>query len=283
MRASQKQMRTSSLLFFFVLASSASAACPKPPYRWLDPTQFKDALLFTSYPRSGNHWMRELTHVGTGILTTSIYPHESLPYAKSDAREALYVKTHWPCGFCASDDLPPHSANVHVIRSPFMSFVSLYAFKNDHKHKQLPLERYATKNFDKFLKEEIPWWIAHQTYWLRRKIDEPHIWENADGKRTYLVYYEKLKENPVAEMDRVYEFVSRERKLNLTTGCSTSAPTHKFLRERKYSPVDVLRHVYANRTRRGRETWKDYMCRKLRTPETEAFWLGNDFEWGDCP
>ncbi len=106
-----------------------------------------DRVYLSTYPRSGNHWIRYLIEEATGVVTTSVYcdgdhpfhDPEKLPcggYAPINGYEGtrrypekgdvVVTKTHYPCVWKQENDLLQYKKTIRIVRHPVDSFYSYF-------------------------------------------------------------------------------------------------------------------------------------------------------------
>lgn len=138
---------------------------------------WKKRVYLATFPRSGNHWMRNLIEEATNIATSSVYtdpdpPHYLFPFPwggycvdhgyEGNRRyphpeEVVVIKTHSPCGIIPYFAKQPYQKAIRIVRHPIDSFYSLYLFFCS-KPPALIIPRET-------LKEYIALWHTFQDYW----------------------------------------------------------------------------------------------------------------------
>jgi uncharacterized protein (DUF2384 family) len=143
--------------------------------KWRDPGR----IALASFPRSGNTWLRDLIEATTGEKTGSIYWED---IGRRTPR-GIVIKTHM------RDSAVYHRA-VHLVRHPFDAIDSFY-----HYRRQIAGRDGLA--WDKHVVFASRWWCAHTKHWLTTR------------RPTHLMTYEKLKSDPVDEMDRLLQWLDR--------------------------------------------------------------------------
>lgn len=164
-------------------------------------------VYLTSFPRSGNHWVRFLIEEATYITTSSAYrdrdfQHLTTPFPwdgycekngyEGNCRypekgEIFVVKTHFPVFKDKFGNLPS-IRTVRIIRHPIDSFYSYFIHKGNNPDSKIPkklLERYIFK------------WREFQEYWNSQ--------ENVLDVR-----YEDLYNDPHSNLKKILEYIGYE-------------------------------------------------------------------------
>jgi hypothetical protein len=135
----------------------------------------------SSYPRSGNTWMRHLIEKATGKSTGSIHADDMM----RRGREGVVIKTH-------AHDAYRYTRAVYLIRNPFDALDSHYhsvkeASWNAHRHRDLL--------FEEFIRTRASGYCDHARYRLAADIDKCKL------------RYEDLHADTVGELARVLEWL----------------------------------------------------------------------------
>ena len=180
--------------FLLLLASQAVAEKPSIP-------AWKHRVYLTSYPRSGNHWMRYLIEEATGIATGSVYPdpdptHRLMPWGaywpeggyegnrrSPQANEIMVLKTHAPALDLTPFDRHRKQKAVRIVRHPVDAFWSWNA------NIGLPEPLVMT---DDYLTLYIFRWRLFETYWNKQP-------------NTLTIRYEDLFQDPYPVLKAVLE------------------------------------------------------------------------------
>lgn len=105
-----------------------------------------ERIYLATFPRSGNHWMRELIEEATHIATSSVYPDavplhqpDTLPWVafstldgyhhncrQPNPGEIVVVKTHFPYNGRTLGDQLPYTKTVCIVRHPVDCLYSLF-------------------------------------------------------------------------------------------------------------------------------------------------------------
>lgn len=176
----------------------------------LDSPAIKTAI--TSFPGSGNTWMRHLLHMSTGYHTGSIY-HDGKLRDKGFLGETLDwnddrvvgIKLH-KMGYLKKlaieeekDMTDLIEKAVLLIRSPYRALMSEFnRVNNDHHLHVGKADETAFRNgtWDKFLEENIERWQNSITSWINQYEGSVHV-----------VCYEDLKENTFENVGRILKFI----------------------------------------------------------------------------
>ena len=166
-------------------------------------TVFPDDLFMVSYPRSGNNWTRFL-------LGNLIHPEEPVDFSNLEARvPEIYFNPDRrlramprPRALKSHEAFEPHYPHIlYVVRDPRDVAVSNYY--HNQRAGNIPAEckiedfvpMFLAAKFDK----RCGTWADHVTSWLATR-------ENGHG--FLLLKYEDLKEDPVAALSRIAEFLT---------------------------------------------------------------------------
>lgn len=135
-------------------------------------------VYLATYPRSGNHWMRNLIEEATHIATSSVYRdrepiHLEKPfpwggYAAENGiegncrypnpREIVVIKTHFPSKMKTKYDLKSANKIIRIVRHPLDAFFSHYM----HHRTELPPNG---KIPSRYVKESVNNWIKFEKFW----------------------------------------------------------------------------------------------------------------------
>ncbi len=134
-------------------------------------------VYLATFPRSGNHWIRNLLEEATNVATSSVYtdpdpPHYLFPFPWGgycvdhgyegnrrypNPNEIVVIKTHSPCGVIPYFAKQPYGKAIRIVRHPIDSFYSLYLFFcGPDPAPIIPRET---------LTEYIDLWRAFQNHW----------------------------------------------------------------------------------------------------------------------
>lgn len=140
-------------------------------------------VYLATYPRSGNHWMRQLIEEATHIATGSVYcdrepPHMETPFPwggycadhgyNGDCRypqieDPVVVKTHFPVTKVGKYNKLPYIQTIRIVRHPVDSMFSYYVHQYEENAGNL-----VPKDI---LKKYIDAWEKFQLYWN----DQPNV------------------------------------------------------------------------------------------------------------
>lgn len=127
----------------------------------------QERTALSSYPRSGNTWLRFLLESSTGEKCGSIYRSESI---MDRPDRGLAIKTHRPDSF-------KYSRAVHLVRHPLDVLDSYFRWKRDYA-------RQTARHWERFARFRIAQWVRHTEHWL------------AVPYATFLLRYEDLLVEP---------------------------------------------------------------------------------------
>lgn len=168
-------------------------------------------VYLATYPRSGNHWIRNLIEEATHIATGSVYQDkdpihmpEIFSWGGYSAKngcigtcrypkkgDIVAIKTHFPALEASRFDQLNHTKVVRIVRHPLDSFYSYYYY-----HKEAPSVKYIPYTF---VKEKIKEWKEFQNYWNREK-------------NVLTIRYEDLLENPQKTLKAVLDYIGYKVK-----------------------------------------------------------------------
>lgn len=173
----------------------------------------RDRILLSSYPRSGNSFLRSLLEGETGIITGSdSRPNRNLSASllrfgfqgEGVVDDSVWVvKSHYPerYGFLSFDV----DRVVLLVRNPFDAIESYFhmAFTNTHDKSLDPSTRIAPSPlaaiWEDFVLEEIKVWIRFHSWWKAQASRVPVL----------VTRFEDLRE--VGEMQRILSFAESDR------------------------------------------------------------------------
>lgn len=158
-------------------------------------------VYLASYPRSGNHWTRNLLEETTHVATGSVYLDKEPPHLKKpfpwggyapkngcegncrypEKGEIVVIKTHFPAHIKTQFDLQPATKLIRIVRHPIDAFYSQFFHRNpDH---QLTADG---KIPSWFVKRSIGRWKKFQKYWNQQPnvltiryedlLTQPHVY-----------------------------------------------------------------------------------------------------------
>lgn len=169
----------------------------------------------TSFPGSGNTWMRHLLHMGTGYHTGSIY-HDGKLKDKGFLGEGLEwdddrvvgIKLH-KMGYLKKlanerekDMNELMQKAVLLIRSPYRALMSEFNRVNNAHHLHVGKAdptAFTNGTWDTFLSQNIEKWQTSITSWTEQFTGDVHV-----------VCYEDLKENTFENLDKILNFMEVE-------------------------------------------------------------------------
>ena len=206
--------------------------CPKFPFRPLLSFGHQPTVILSSFPGSGNTWVRSLLERGSGILTGSYWGDPSLfpvfhGEIVSKGRHVLVLKTHYPCQNCfiqssvnsthktfkpisESGIIESYQANIQILRNPYDVILSYFNFiqSNQNHTGYAQEESFRSLEFYEFALRTFEGWLLHTKFNLMKKLTfSENLWVDGNDKVVYLLSYEKLVDNPEVEMEKVFEFI----------------------------------------------------------------------------
>lgn len=166
----------------------------------------------TSFPGSGNTWMRHLLHMATGYHTGSIY-HDGKLKEKGFLGETLEwddprvvgIKLH-KYGYLKKlaidsevEDKSLIEKAVLLIRSPYRALMSEFNRVNNEHHLHVgkaDLTAFSDGTWDTFLSTNIEKWQTSITSWIESYSGEVQV-----------VCYEDLKDNTHDNLENILKFI----------------------------------------------------------------------------
>lgn len=138
-------------------------------------------VYLSTYPRSGNHWLRGLIEEATGVATSAVYRdrepmHLRTPfpwggYAAEhgyegncrypESGEIVVIKTHYPAKGKTQFDLKPVVKYIRIVRHPIDAFHSHYLHQGHElsEHGKIP---------SWYVQRSISDWHKFESYWNRQ-------------------------------------------------------------------------------------------------------------------
>jgi hypothetical protein len=167
-------------------------------------TVFPYDVFITSFPRSGNNWIRFL-------IGNLIWPEDAptfnnqqsrVPeiYANSDQAMRRLPRPRILRGHEAFEPRYPHV--IYVVRDPRDVAVSKYHYNiaTGRHSKGYPIEDFIPRFIAGEFESEWGTWAEHVVSWLSTRRDHPGF---------LLVRYEDMKREPMAELARIASFLKR--------------------------------------------------------------------------
>ena len=182
----------------------------------LNINQPTEKIAITSFPGSGNTWLRHLLHMATGYHTGSFY-HDGKLKDKGFLGEALNwdddrlvgIKIHKmgllkKTAQSRSQDMRDLiSKAVLLIRSPYRAIMSEFNRVNNPHHMhtgKAETEAFFNGTWDQFLDENIYKWENSITTWFNQ-------FDNDGKQRVHVVCYEDLKEDTFKNVGNILGFI----------------------------------------------------------------------------
>lgn len=158
------------------------------------------STVLSSYPRSGNTWLRGLIEKSTGFLTSSMYCDHKLREtfaAECKKSNRWLVKAHYPVNAVKRFPDPQvlwrrFDRVLHVVRNPFDAILSYHHYHRTHNH---------TEKLTKLglSMEKLTWYVKkYRDHWV--------YWSNVPLP-SLLVRYEDLKRDTFQQISRVHTFL----------------------------------------------------------------------------
>lgn len=205
------------------------SSCVDIKFRFSDQNLPKTVI--TSFPGSGNTWLRHLIHMASGYFTGSVYHDgklvdqgfkgELLPW--NDTR-TVGVKMHTigiARKLAAASGLPLATTFPKVlllIRNPFRALLSEFNRVNNHRHSHTGAadeSLFENGTFAAFVGEQVPRWEKSIQKWIQ---------EYTGSVQT--VCYERMKEDTTEVVSELIEFMevpmARPRCINRSKSASGS-------------------------------------------------------------
>lgn len=145
-------------------------------------------VYLATYPRAGNHWMRNLLEEATHIATSSVYRdrepvHRKKPFPwgayscehgyegncrQPEPGEIVVIKTHFPAKPKMKFDLQPAIKVIRIVRHPVDSIYSHFHHQNLLNHKRSLEEGKIPSSY---VKKSVKNWEKFEKYWNK----EPNV------------------------------------------------------------------------------------------------------------
>lgn len=198
-------------------------------------------VYLATYPRSGNHWMRNLIEEATHIATSSVYCdqepiHLETPFpwggyaaengVEGNCRypnpgEIVVIKTHYPAKVQREFDLQPSHQTIRMVRHPVDVFYSHYM----HQGRVLPEDG---KIPSLFVEISIRKWIRFEKYWNQ----QPNV---------LTIKYESFYNEPYANFKLIMKTIGYQlHKSDLERALAKFPPRGGLLKHlNDYHPEDL--------------------------------------------
>ena len=285
--------------------------CPQYPYYLYSPHQAKDRAIIqlSSFPGSGNTWVRHLLERGTGIATGNIYDADPglVQFFKGerckDGKQTIAIKTHYPCLMCFgkeynysdfrnveySGKVNGYNASIQILRNPFGAILAYFNYLySDRNHlRAAPEHRFKSQIFLEFVKTKIESWLYHVKYYLHEQIEGDYLYLDSLGRKVYVLRYERLTLNTQAEMKKLFDFIRafidpendvhlRNLDPNLASNCSLSEGYFHRNKDVRTTFNPFLVDVLVNQTTL---TLQDYVCSRIISSNSLTWDLKREY----CP
>lgn len=269
---------TSIIPYFLLKASQTSSQAPNIDNcneinLNLDDPVIKTAV--TSFPGSGNTWMRHLLHMSTGYHTGSIY-HDGKLKDKGFLGETLDwdddrvvgIKLH-KMGYLKKLAIEENKEMtdliqkaVLLIRSPYRALMSEFNRVNNDHHLHVGKadeEAFRNGTWDNFLADNIEKWQNSITSWINQYEGDVHV-----------VCYEDLKENTFENVERILRFMD----VNFNRPHCIQQNTDGSFKRASSSDAEVLRYYNSEQRQKMEDNIQmvqDALKANLHTDCTEYF------------
>jgi hypothetical protein len=158
-------------------------------------------VYLATYPRTGNHWMRNLLEEATHLATGSVYcdrepQHEKKPFKwggysclygyegncrQPEPGEIVVIKTHFPAKPKSEFDLQSATKVIRIVRHPVDAIFSHFHHQNLFRTHKRKLE--DGKIPSSYVKRSVKNWKKFEKYWNHQS-------------NVFTVRYEDLIDNP---------------------------------------------------------------------------------------
>jgi hypothetical protein len=204
-----------------------------------------------AYPRSGSTWLRTM-------LCTLLDPEKGFEPAVFNERipgvDFRNLRKVWALQdprlmFSHSMFRPSLGKTVYVVRDGRDSLVSLYHMYTNRERREMPFPAW----FDHYCRRGFgPRWDNHVESWLIRG-------QQRLGDKLLVVRFEDLKQEPVAGLQKIAEFLGLRTDLESISWAVDMARTEKA-RERERAELGRIDDPNASFYRGGKTgQWKEYM------------------------
>lgn len=207
-------------LFLFLAFLFIQAVWTEEEQEEVENLEWNQRVYLATYPRSGNHWVRQLIEEATHIATSSVYrdldpPHldHHFPWGgycieggyEGNCRyprpgESVVIKTHFPAFEPNEFDNQPCHKIIRVIRHPLDSIASYYLYA----HGEQPDNQVPKKLIGGYINS----WYRFQEYW-----DQDTSWD--PEPKIFTLRYEDLLSDPATYLRKIlkvckYEFTEED-------------------------------------------------------------------------
>jgi len=169
-------------------------------------TNFNVMGVMCGFPRTGTHWIRNVTEKSTKVYCPSL---GDIDYSKIKKNQDIPLfKVHARSKFVAKLKMffltPPHKFNnkfIYVYRDPRDAIISLYNMYNIIQRKELTQEDFLDI-YDPIgqYKWELNSWVLHK--------------KSEKDKNLLIIRFEDLKLNSNQTFDKIFKFLNIESEIN---------------------------------------------------------------------
>lgn len=173
-----------------------------------------DDVITIGFPRSGNHWTFEVVSM---ILSQTTEFHKDhfysriLEYLGTNVAASVEkiisprnLTTH-----CRIQNIPEQAVQkqvkiIYILRNPKDVLVSLYKFVSSLSHEGSTFTATWTDFFDLQMQGEFPW-----GYWFDHVLATEDFQNKHQEYPLFVLVYEKMKANPVEEIEKLCAFLGK--------------------------------------------------------------------------
>uniref|UniRef100_A0A8C5LYA1 WSC domain containing 1 n=1 Tax=Leptobrachium leishanense TaxID=445787 RepID=A0A8C5LYA1_9ANUR len=163
------------------------------------PPKSKVFVALSSFPGTGNTWVRHLIEHGTGYYTGSYYFDGTL-YNKGFKGE----KDHWRSGrtICVKThesgkrEVEMYDSSILLIRNPYKALMAEFNRKCAGHLGYATERHWKSKEWPEFVNSYASWWASHATDWLHY------------GKKLLVIHYEDLKRDLIGKLKEMVTFLN---------------------------------------------------------------------------